>query len=570
MALGDYEQIDPATGMLLPADVVPEMDLGGPLSGMYAPSPAEPTMDDQLAGAEQTLRTAEPAQPPPEIHGGAVGIPFSQRARQEGLDMIGAADDYRVVKSPRPLYHERKEMLTTTGDAMQRGDAAQRELLGEEAETARWMAAEQDQHAQKMQDYAIDERARQFAEAERREQIFQQTEAAAAAEHAAVQKLVNAPPEDPGRWWADASHGKRAGFVIGSIFFGLLGGDPLKIINTAIDRDIEAQRSEHRRLGPASDATGKHANTMRGIWSDIRAKALTDDQAVLQAKNAYLESFKQHVIAGLHERGIAEMSPMHQKLLADLDAQKAQNTFRIQQQIAANTKYVHSKVYAIPDAATRKSLRRLGEKEYEAGIGDDSDTRKSGRDLQNTMAAQSHKAQLDAPRPGELNKDDRLDIRALRADDKYSAAVDTLSHIDQLLAISKKYGGQAPDVWGPGEFGGPDSNALSRMFRSEDKEAWDLIAGNAREVWINKMTGAVAGDDQRAVAGALVGEGAMSAGERVRALETARKIVEKFILQKEGHLTESARKDLRRNPNVTAVPQSDIATDEGLDFEPDE
>lgn len=557
-----FEDIDPATGMLLPVDVVPEADVG-PMGGMYSePIPAAgPSMDEQLVAAEQAMR------PPPEVSFGSVGaapqMDEATRLRAEGLDLIGLAGKGEMVRSKRPLHAETNQRIDVGEQASQQSAQAQKQQLVEQETTARWMAGEMEQHAQRMQEAMVDERAAQYAEAERRERIIREAEQQDLRVTQAAQHLNNAPPLDPGRWWKDQSAGRKAGFVIASIFMGMAHQDPLKLINTAIERDILAQQTDYQRRKDTLTAEGQRLEQKSNLWADIRANALTDDEARLQVKNAYLESFKQHIVAGLHERGVAELQPMHQQILAQIEDQQAQNTLRWQQLRAANTKYVYSKSYAVGDPATRKSLRRLGEKEYEAGIAEGADVRKSGRDLGNTLTAQAHKAQLDAPAPGEMSKDDRLDIRALRADDKYSAAVDMLGHLDRMIEISNKHGGTAPDVYGPLEIDdkplvGPPLFSL----KSEDKEAWDLESKNAEQIWINRLTGAVSDDDQKEISKALTGQKGLSAGARVRAIKRAREIVKAFIKQKTGHLSQQAQQRLSEDSGRPAGMTTPVVDDE--------
>lgn len=550
----------------------------------------EPDRLQDLA-REESMRYAPdlPADLVPEadvgFHPGAVAGPSIGRGlMDEGFDMAVPMVGY--TSSPRPLHKETNERIAVGERTGKQSTEAQIQSLAEQEETARWLATQQEEHARNLHNSMIDERAAQLAEVERREQIIRETQEQDMRAQQAAQYLANTEPLDPGRWWKDSSAGKKAGFVIGSIFLGLLGADPTKLINTAIERDIEAQKHEFGRRKGLLDAEGERLGHKRNIWADLRANALSDDEADLQAKNAYLESFKQNIIAGLHERGVAELGPQHQQLLAQIEDQQAQNTLRWQALRAANTPTVARKQHYAIDPATGKPVAitaeaarmrsKFGTKLFDAGLKEEQSARDASRGFQADIAKQEHKAALDRPPPGTLNKDDRLDIRALRADDKYSAAVAMLGHIDRMLAIAKKHGGKAPDVYGPIGLGEDVLGVpFGKMWRSEDKEAWDLEAGTASEIMVNRLTGAVADDAQKAIAGALVGTGAQSAGERVRALETARRIMSDFIVQKEGHLTETGRQELRRNPNLPSVSSSsviDTALQDALedDYERDE
>jgi hypothetical protein len=88
---------------------------------------------------------------------------------------------------------------------------------------------------------------------------------------------------DPNRFWADKSTGSRIGMAISMFFSGLNGSNAgIQILNSAIDRDIEAQRADllTKREG---------VQMQRGLLSDMMEKFGDERQAIAAAKVSALE-----------------------------------------------------------------------------------------------------------------------------------------------------------------------------------------------------------------------------------------------------------------------------------------
>lgn len=598
-----------ATFEELPAEAVPQADLGDmlldeflPILGPTLPAQTERAhakMDIAQEGVNQAVQRlrqasagrqggreqarselmqaveaarAERGAPPPEgalppveeaPSNGGVGLSTGQQLMEQGLGM--ALPLVGSVSSPRSLFNERNALIEANERAGLQANEAQRALLGEQAETAAFTAEQHTQRADDLYEQALGEEERQLVEMERRERIFQETEAQLRVTQEATQHLANTPPEDPGRWWKDASAGKRAGFVLGSIFYGMLGGNPLEIINKAIDRDIDAQRSEFNRRSVVANAQSQQLGQQRNIWADLRANATTDNEAVLLTRAAYTEAFKQNLIAGLHQRGQAEMVPLHQQILAQLDAQAAQLVFRAQAERAANTRRIYRKQNFRIDPETGKPIpissqeaairRKFGEKLFDAGIKSDENVRTAQLDFDKQVGVKRAEASIEAEAAAAAQasgdtKDDRLDIRSLARDDKYKAATNMSIVLGNMIKIGQENGGEAPGVVGPIGAPGP--------LRSKEKRAWDRQADLGAQIGINFLTGAVSNEKQDAVAGALYGEGTWTAEQRLEAIIHAKEIVDQFITAQEAMLREPARQQVHRNPGLPGVSPSSV------------
>jgi hypothetical protein len=292
--------------------------------------------------------------------------------------------------------------------------------------------------------------------------------------------------------------------------------------------------------------------------------------AVLQTKNAYLEAFKQQVVAGLRARGVAELGPQHQVLLAQIEDQQAANTLRWQASRAANTEHIYRKQHyapgpdgrPVPISAGEARLRqKFGTKIFDAGLNESVDDRKAQRDLGYDVAGHTAKKRAEAQIArettgdggyGQLSDDEVRTVRSVATSREYKSRVAMKSKVKQLLSIARKHGGKAPDVYGPVDL--PD------FLRGQDKQDWDRLTDDAVQLRINSWTGAVASPEQTEAANIALGEsGTWTAGQRVKALELLDRSLDDEIVEMEAPLTERARQFLRRSPDLPGASPRDVA-----------
>ncbi len=133
---------------------------------------------------------------------------------------------------------------------------------------------------------------------------------------------------DPGRYWASRSTGQKITGIIGLVL-GALGAGPngvnraSELMNQAIDRDVEAQKSEHTLRMQKGEAAVKAATSMYGMHRDL----LKDDAAARDAASATARELAINKV----DLAIASVAEPQAKarleaLLADLLAGKAKNT----------------------------------------------------------------------------------------------------------------------------------------------------------------------------------------------------------------------------------------------------
>ena len=154
----------------------------------------------------------------------------------------------------------------------------------------------------------------------------------------AITDFQSAGAVDPSRVWRDEKGNKNTAMILGAAlmsgigaFASAVGGGPnyaLEIINTAIARDIEAQRDEIGKKRSNVDLSGLELSASRQIFDDERSQ-------LMGAFNLKLDRVRQGLAARLEEMKSPSYKAAGKKLLAEIDAQIAQSSASLLSQTAA-------------------------------------------------------------------------------------------------------------------------------------------------------------------------------------------------------------------------------------------
>lgn len=166
-----------------------------------------------------------------------------------------------------------------------------------------------------------------------------------------VQKINEATQDyqnfkvDPNRIWANKSTGQKLGIAISLFFAGINGSDAgMQIINSAIDRDIEAQKA-------MMNAKREKIGFERGILSDMMARFGDERTAVQAAKVSALSIAELQLKAQTARMQGTAAHAQGLKGLAELQLKKAEAMQKLKDA------YILSPQYAKADQLTQKILQ---------------------------------------------------------------------------------------------------------------------------------------------------------------------------------------------------------------------
>ncbi len=212
-------------------------------------------------------------------------------------------------------------------------EAATREKAGIAADLSTKLALQAAEEQKRLQAHALDE-------ADRTRKATADSEAMMADIQKRSDEMRNIDTTvDPGRFWATRSTGQKISGIIG-MALGALGTGPdgvnraAMMLNQAIDRDIDAQKSEHDLRLRKGQASVNAATSAYGL----HRQAIQDDVAARAAAKATLDDLS---IAKVKQITAAAGGPMAQangnELIARLEADKATNHQKIAQQTFDNS-----------------------------------------------------------------------------------------------------------------------------------------------------------------------------------------------------------------------------------------
>lgn len=280
-----------------------------------------------------------------------------QMGIERGLALAQQADVRRTVSAPNPLRPAAEKVVETGGRALEAGRTEAMELQAEEsryqAGLARYAGEMERQADMDRVDMMARENARRESMAEHMErQRRAQLKIAEAAEDVARSEEI-----DPGRFWASRTDGQKVAIILGMVFSGLGGADPMGQINQSINRDIQAQRDEHARLHGVFGVRQQEAGEARNLYQQMLDEFGTQEGAEAAIRVARWQALKQQAATMEAKHGTLEAKIRGEALGEQIDAQIAQAEFDLDTFLQK----VPSKLTATVSAYGPASRKFLGE-----------------------------------------------------------------------------------------------------------------------------------------------------------------------------------------------------------------
>lgn len=308
----------------------PQGDPNNPWAGLSEANGASPQAEDPLrAAAVESLKQRGILDQYGEL----------ADAEENGALQLWSLQGAEIpVTQTNPDYEHRKRNYGEMLDANYREQGAQ-DIIDEGQMAQHRVAAD-----------ALD----QVAEAEQRSydrqqaRMFAQEEAALAAEDRsrraydtadqATRRMLQASEISTDRWWASRTAGQKVAAVGAMLARGFTGRDPFDIINTEINRDIDAQKATFMNLATTYGAASNNVNLARGLYADIRARTADEREADQIFRLAKLQTLKAQFEATAARVGLPMMQAQIQQARAQFDTRILQARETLETLITHNVK----------------------------------------------------------------------------------------------------------------------------------------------------------------------------------------------------------------------------------------
>lgn len=519
-AVVQYEAENPAPPTLEFADEGPVTS--NQLNSMYeAPLPAPPkdvrelpgldAMDEMATAAAKAESARRSGGVPTVFDVGAAAGMGSQAAGADayGLAQQAATDGVRSVTSTNPMAApvrrytaETRRTDAETRDAM---DLAQEREYEYSLEYQKFLDKERRALDAGRQAQAEDEQIRATkaaAQLARSNQIQAEVDKAAAA-------FKQAPEEDQGRFWASRNGFQKFALVLSAAMKGWLKGggmdiDPMATIRSAIQEDIETQRSNRAKLGEQLTARERQAAQARNTYEQLMEKFGDERLVSNMLETSRLKEAQARLALMEAGRDTALMDPQHQQLKADLDSEIAKKELerraleiKTPPTVTRTAKSPNVRVVG-PDGRVYVVPRSFAQQQATEGA-------KQGRALQMKavdVTAEGAKQQIDAStKLQESVEKAKASMGKGSAEMKRFIAKETATPVrirelaSDLLADIERNGGDVPGV---GSVHIPLYGAVSHEMTAaarDFKRKLDALG----EYDITDLTGAVASDQQQKI-----------------------------------------------------------------------
>ena len=180
----------------------------------------------------------------------------------------------------------------------------------------------------------------------------------------AVGMLMSAPDVDPDRYWADKPAAMKFAAVLGAALLGAAGRDPFRHIEGAIERDVDAQKSNLARRQSGVNARMQQLGAQQSLLGTMR-EAFNDERAAeLAYKNARLAEAQQRMQALQMRTGQPIMHAQALQTMAQIDQTMADNLVQIKELELANPRRF-TRVSAAVTGPEREALEQERKYLYE-------------------------------------------------------------------------------------------------------------------------------------------------------------------------------------------------------------
>lgn len=244
------------------------------------------------------------------------------------MELYGLQGAQVPVTVNNPDFEHRQRNYGGMLDANYRQEAAQDTIdegqmtAGRIASDALGDVADAEQRSYDRQQARMFEQEESAIEAQERSRVAYDTA------ESVTRRMLQAAEVDTNRWWASRSAGQKVAAVGAMIARGFTGRDPMDILNTEINRDIDAQKASFMNLATTYGAASNNTNLARGLYADIRSRTADEREADQIYRLSKLQTLKAQFEATASRAGLPMMQAQIQQARAQFDTEilKARET----------------------------------------------------------------------------------------------------------------------------------------------------------------------------------------------------------------------------------------------------
>jgi len=212
------------------------------------------------------------------------------------------------------------------------------------------------------------------AHAARMQRLSDQEHAVRSAQEAqqkAVEAFAKIPDEDPTGGWVDTPAWKKVLFSLSAAMMYIGGLDPFSHINAAIQRNIEAQRSNKASARDKVNARAGIVQQNQSVYDQILETVQDERAADIILENAHWKQAEAKMASMAAKLGVDLMQPQQQQLLAQMQKRQAANELELSRLAANNPKAFYSRQLDIQGPARDVEKMLLKHELDRAGKGED-------------------------------------------------------------------------------------------------------------------------------------------------------------------------------------------------------
>jgi hypothetical protein len=404
--------------------------------------------------------------PDPYDVGGAV----SARGGQIDADAAQIRDlllaGYNAPSSPNPLRPIREQYAgTMAGDGSMiteldgQGNVIQRPnglIAQEEYQTSMLQSAQVDEQRAHAAAYA-QEAGRQQAQIDvmemKAQRDAQRSQAAIKASQLVMSKVSEASDRlnesadiDPNRYWASQSDGRKAMWAISAGLLGFAGLNPFGALQSAIERDIDAQKATFAQKQAGFSARMDELGASRSVYQDIRTAVQDEQAADLMMEQARLAQAETAFKAMAVKEGIPPAIAQGNLFLTQLQQRNAEITKTLGEMLATTPHRIGGGYRSLVSGPNRRILEgELKELRKRGG-----DMEMKGIDIGADAAMQDRKIAGDIEVEGAKGKGG--EVAKLEYTQRHNLTKDIEPFVNEVRLIEqfqKEYPNEIPGIaWG--------------------------------------------------------------------------------------------------------------------------
>lgn len=206
---------------------------------------------------------------------------------------------------------------------------------------------------------------------------------------------------DPNRYWASQSAGRKFAWGVQAALMGFAGLDPFGALNTAIERDIDAQKATFAQRAAGFDARQGELAGQRSVYQDLR-DAIGDEQATdLAMRSARLQQADAMFRAMASKEGLGPAAIEGNIFLTQLQQKQAEITRALELKLATTPEMIGGGFKPLVGAGFQrkqlegelKELRERGGKLQELAITQGGEASRQAAGIEGDIAKQAAKGQ---------------------------------------------------------------------------------------------------------------------------------------------------------------------------------